>query len=64
MRWRSIRFRYLQAQGAAGLSMMWLEPVPLVVRPHFRPSADVYDRLLKATGKTFSKIADWRNEHR
>jgi hypothetical protein len=27
-------------------------------------SVDEADRLLKATGKTFSKIADWRNEHR
>jgi hypothetical protein len=40
MRWRSIRLRYLGAQGAATVSAMWLEPVPLVAQPHFRPPAD------------------------
>jgi HSP20 family protein len=43
MRWRSIRLQYLGAHGASTLSAMWLEPVPLVAQPHFRPPADVYE---------------------
>ncbi len=43
MRWRSIRLQYLGAHGAATMSAMWLEPVPLVAQPHFRPPADVYE---------------------
>jgi HSP20 family protein len=43
MRWRSIRLQYLGSQGAATVAAMWLEPVPLVAQPHFRPPADVYE---------------------
>ncbi|HXN82892.1 MAG TPA: Hsp20/alpha crystallin family protein [Myxococcales bacterium] len=43
MRWRSIRLQYMSAHGAATMSAMWLEPVPLVAQPHFRPPADVYE---------------------
>ncbi len=43
MRWRSIQLRYRSPGGASTLATAWLEPVPLVAQPLFRPPADVYE---------------------
>ena len=43
MRWRSIQLRYRSPGAAAALAAAWLEPLPIVAQPQFRPPADVYE---------------------